>query len=489
MTGGAQPVLWVAQDAAQATKGQLVGGISAWDWTATGVSIDSRTTRAGDVFVALRGPHQDGHDYVDDALSRGAVCALVHRMATCVADDAPLLVVEDTTIALADLGRAARQRSSARICCVTGSVGKTGTKDALALALGVSGRTASSAGNLNNHWGAPLSLARMPADTEYGVFELGMNHAGEIRPLSQLARPHVAIITNVAPAHLAFFDDLAAIADAKAEIFDGVEPDGVAVLNRDNPFFERLADRARQAGVTSIIGFGVDGAADVRLLAYEPGDSEAIVRTRIFDYEISYRLSAVGEHWATNSLAVLAAVAALGADVERAADALQQAHPGPGRGQRHTVSLPGGDFEVIDDSYNASPVSMRAALRALADSTATGRRIAVLGDMLELGATAHALHEELAAEVLAAGVDFTFTAGDHMAAMHQALPPQRRGRHADGSQALSPDVLACVRPGDVVLVKGSLGSRMALIVDALLALGWNSAGGVAGPRRLAANGG
>ena len=491
MTGEMQPVLWTAEAAAQATAGQFVGGTSAQEWTATGVSIDSRTTRAGDLFVALRGPNQDGHTFVGDALSRGAVCALVHRMATCVADDAPLMMVDDTTAALNDLGRVARKRTTARICCVTGSVGKTGTKDALALALSASGRTAASAGNLNNHWGAPLSLARMPAGSDYGVFELGMNHAGEIRPLSRLARPHVAIITNVAPAHLAFFDDLAAIADAKAEIFEGVEAGGVAILNRDNAFFDRLADRAREQGVARIISFGADEAADARLLAYQPEGTEASVRARILDREIGYRLSAIGEHWAINSLAVLSAVVAMDADFEPAVAALQRAHPGPGRGQHHIVKLPGGDFEVIDDSYNASPVSMRAALRALADTTPalSGRRIAVLGDMLELGQGADALHEDLATDVLAAGVDLTFTAGPYMAALFQALPEQRRGRHADSSDALTQDVLFTARPGDVVLVKGSLGSRMAPIVQALRGLGRTSSAGGAAPRRLAANGG
>jgi len=309
--------LWTARDAAVAT-----GGASASDWVATGVSIDTRSLSAGDLFVALRGPNHDGHDFVAAALARGAAAAVVDRDISDLPMTAPLLRVADTLAGLAALGAAARERSNARVIAVTGSVGKTGTKEALRLALAACGPTFASPGGLNNHWGAPLSLARMPPDTAYGIFELGMNHPGEITVLTKLVRPHVAVITTVEPAHLGFFPSLEAIADAKAEIFLGLEPGGVAVLNRDNPHFDRLAAAAMRAGAAEVIGVGTHRQATVRLLDCVLGPRSSTIEAALRGAVLRFALPVPGRHWAMNSLAVLGAAAAAGADPRRAAEAL-----------------------------------------------------------------------------------------------------------------------------------------------------------------------
>ena len=304
--------LWTAREAAAAT-----GGLSATDWAATGVSIDTRGISAGELFVALRGPNHDGHDFVGTALARGAAAAMVDREIPGLPAAAPLLRVADALAGLAALGVAARQRTGARILAVTGSVGKTGTKEALRLALAAAGRTFASAGGLNNHWGAPLSLARMPPDTDYGVFELGMNHPGEIAILTRLVRPHIAVITAAEPAHLGFFPSLEAIADAKAEIFLGLEPGGIAVLNRDNPYFAHLAASAVRAGAAEVIGFGTHPKAAVRLLDCVLGPRGSTIEAALPGGVLHFALPVPGRHWVMNSLAVLAAAGAVGADPRR----------------------------------------------------------------------------------------------------------------------------------------------------------------------------
>jgi len=451
------------------------------------VSIDSRTVAPGDLFVALQGPSFDGHDYVAGALEAGAVAAVVHRLPEGV-DPARLLVVEDTFQALQALARFARARAeAARVVGVTGSVGKTGTKEMLALALSALGPTHATQGNLNNHWGVPLTLARMPADTAYAVIEMGMNHPGEIRPLTQLTRPHVAVITAIAPAHIEFFGDEAGIADAKAEILEGLDPEGVAILPRDSRHFRRLARAARAAGAARVVGFGAHAEADARLLdlARDPGNQRVFMACDGIG-GLGYRLGLDGRHWAINSLAVVAALRALvpeGADIMPAVAALGRMQPPKGRGERREISMRGGRLRLIDESYNASPMAVSAALEtlALAPLEAGGRRIAVLGDMLELGVDGPTLHAGLAASVLEHGIDVVHTAGPLMAHLHQALPAGRRGVHAANSAALAPLVAAAVRPGDVVMVKGSLGSRMSLVVRALLALTEAEARGEAEP--------
>jgi UDP-N-acetylmuramoyl-tripeptide--D-alanyl-D-alanine ligase len=463
----ANDMLWTADEAVKATAGHATA-----DWSARRVSIDSRTAQAGDLFVALKGPHFDGHDFIAGALKGGAAAAVVHRMPETLPGDAPLLLVNDTMTALEALGLAARARTKAKFIAVTGSVGKTSTKEALRLALATAGSTYATTGNLNNQWGVPLSLANMPRNTRFGVFELGMNHAGEIGPLSRQVRPDIAIITTVAPAHLEFFDSVEAIADAKAEIFEGMPKDGVAILNRDDGHFARLSDHARRHGISRIIAFGAHEEATARLLEYAAEREGGRIRARILGREISFAVGAAGMHQAINSLAVLAAVMSLSVDVDVAAAALAQMQALKGRGQRSHVTLAGGSFEIIDESYNASPAAMRAAIQVLAQANPArgARRIAVLGDMRELGPQGGQLHADLAADLSAAGVDLVFTAGPLMASLNAALPATLRGAHFNDSASLTPAVLEAVRPGDILLVKGSLGSRMGPIVDALKAL-------------------
>ena len=453
--------LWTAEDAAAAT-----GGTAHGHWAATGVSIDSRTVGAGDLFVALRGPNFDGHDYVGAAMEAGAAAAMVE---TGRAGGANAVEVADTFDGLNALGAAGRARMGGRVIAITGSVGKTGTKEAMRHALATQAPTYATEGNLNNHWGAPLTLARMPADTAFGVIELGMNHPGELTPLSKLVRPHVALITWVAAAHVEFFSSVAEVAEAKAEVFAGAAG-GVAVLPRDNDHYDLLAERADEAGCARIIPFGGHHLAEARLLSSMMEADRSLVSAEIEGERINYTLALPGHHNVVNSLGLLAAAAAAGADLEKTAAALETLSPVKGRGARHDIAVDGGRITVIDESYNASPAAMRAAFETLmlANPAAGGRRIAVLGDMRELGDEADQLHAELAGPLLDAGVDLLLCAGPHMAALYDAVPEDRRGGHAPDSDALLPQVLAAVAAGDVVCVKGSLGSRMAPIVDALI---------------------
>src|SRR6516165_2119820 len=435
-----------------------------------GISIDSRTLQRGEAFFAITGDNRDGHDFVRAALDRGAGLAVVaaDRRGRFV-KDAPLLLVPDVLAGLRELARAARVRSEAKIVAITGSVGKTGTKDALRLALAKDGATHVSVASYNNHWGVPLSLARCPASARYAVFEIGMNHAGEIEPLARLVRPHVAIITAIEPVHLEFFGSLEAIADAKAEIFLGLERGGAAVINRDNPQFAQLERSAQNANVERIVSFGEHARADARLMKCSLQSDTSTVQARIFGTDVTYKLGAPGRHLVLNSLAVLAAAVLVGADLALAALALVDLQPASGRGARLTLDMPGGKALLIDESYNANPASMRAALALLghADVGPLGRRIAVLGDMLELGPRGAELHRELAMAVLAHDVDLVFCCGPLMHALWEALPSRRKGGYAETAAALESHVLGAVQPGDAVMVKGSLGSRMAPIVKAL----------------------
>jgi UDP-N-acetylmuramoyl-tripeptide--D-alanyl-D-alanine ligase len=440
-----------------------------------GISIDTRTIAPGEAFFAIKGENRDGHDFVGAALVAGAGVAVVAASRRDgLATDAPLLIVPDVLAGLRDLAQAARARSQAKVVAVTGSVGKTSTKQALHLALAEQGKTHASAASYNNHWGVPLSVARCPAEARFAVFELGMNHAGEIEPLARLVRPRVAIITAVEPVHLEFFASVEAIADAKAEIFPGVERGGVAVLNRDNPHFARLAATARRAGVDRVVSFGQHADADARLLACALHSDRSDIEARILGTELTYSLGAPGRHLVLNSLAVLAAVGLIGADVRLAARALGKLRAARGRGGRMTLDVPGGAILLIDESYNANPASMRAALALLgkaeldgAVNRARARRIAVLGDMLELGPSGQELHRDLREAVIAGDVDRVFCCGPLMRALWEALPVSRRGSYAQTSAELEPHVLSAVRPGDIVMIKGSLGSRMATIVRAL----------------------
>jgi len=458
--------LWTAAGAAAAT-----GGSCLTDWTATGVSIDTRSLAAGDLFVALHGPNHDGHDFVATALDRGAAAAMVDRDTPQLPTAARLLRVADTLSGLAALGAAGRGRSPARIVAVTGSVGKTGTKEALRLALAGSGATYASAGGLNNHWGVPLSLGRLPPQARYGVFEVGMNHPGEIAALTRIVRPHVAVITTVEPAHLGFFPSVEAIADAKAEIFLGLEPNGIAVLNQDNPYYTRLAAAAQRAGAVEILGFGAHPEAPLQLIECVLDARGSTVEARVRGRIVRFRVPVPGRHWVMNSLAVLAAAQAAGAAVDCATEALSQLESLPGRGRRHELAWRGGTLTLIDESYNASPAAMRAALAVLAatEPGTGGRRVAVLGDMLELGDASERLHRELAEPLAAAEVDRVFLVGGSMAVLHEALPEAKRGGLWRSPEDAMPALLCFLEPGDVVTIKGSRGVGVSRVVELLRA--------------------
>jgi UDP-N-acetylmuramoyl-tripeptide--D-alanyl-D-alanine ligase len=448
--------LWSSRDMETATLGRASRGFDA-----AGLSIDTRTLKAGDLFVALRGDSRDGHEFVRAALEAKAAGAMVAHRPRDVLNDAPLLTVGHTQRALEDLGRAGRARSNARIVAVTGSAGKTTTKEILRLGLSALGATHCSAASYNNHWGVPLSLASMPRDAMYGVFEIGMNHFGEIRALAGFVRPHVAMITTIAPAHLEFFGNCDAIADAKAEIFEAILPGGVALIPGDIEQTDRLVKRAHQAGVSRIHTFGRGGNCDARLLEVDDTGEAQHLRADICGRPVEARIGAPGAHIAANAVGALAAVTLLEGDVFNAAAALKNFAALKGRGARFDA----GGIHVIDESYNANPASMAAALAMLAK--ARGRRIAVLGDMLELGSESARLHAELAAPVETARVDFVFASGPLMKSLWDALPKGRRGAYATSSSELLPSVVGALRDGDTVLVKGSNGSKMGVIVEAL----------------------
>lgn len=459
--------LWSLDTMAAAMKAERAGNLPR---DVPGLSIDTRTIKPGEAFFAIQGENRDGHEFVEAALQAGAGLAVVaRRRMAAMPQGAPLLIADDALAGLNDLAKASRARSQAKIVAVTGSVGKTGTKEALRLVLGRQGETHASAASYNNHWGVPLSLALMPQSAKFGVFEIGMNHAGEITPLTKLVRPHVAIVTTIAPVHLEFFGTLAAIADAKAEIFLGVEPGGTAVLNADNPQFAHLKRAAQVAGVKHIVAFGESGGADAHLAKVSLQAETSTVQASILGRDVTYKLGAPGRHVVDNSLAVLAAAQLLGADLALAALALADLKAPAGRGERVTLELPGGAVLLIDESYNANPVSMRAALALLGQvpMKGMGRRIAVLGDMLELGPDGAALHADLADAVTGNAVDLVFCSGPLMKSLWDALPSGRRGGYADTSAALEPEILGAIAANDAVMIKGSLGSRMSPIVKAL----------------------
>lgn len=456
--------LWTAAEAVAAT-----GGETPRDWAATGVSIDTRSLQPGDLFVALKAA-RDGHDFVAQALKQGAAAALVSRVPAGVTPDAPLLLVDDVQAALEALGRAGRARCRADVVAVTGSVGKTSTKEMLAVALRGQGRVHASVASYNNHWGVPLTLARMPRDTDFAVIEIGMNHPGEIAPLARMARPHVALITTVAPAHLEAFDSVEAIAREKAAIMEGLEPGGTAILNADIPTAQVLFGRARDLGVAAQ-GFG-RAALDWRLGRVAVQNDRTVAFVEGPGGALGFTLNTAGAHFAMNALGALAACAALGADPARAAGGLADWAPYQGRGVRETVALTDGPLDLIDDSYNANPTSMEAALAVLATTeSASGRRIAVLGDMKELGPRAEALHAALADTAPMQAVDRVHCVGPLMRALHDALPESRRGIWRETSDALLADLPGLVETGDIVLVKGSNSVGLGRVVDAIRKMG------------------
>jgi len=450
--------LWTSQEAESATLGK-----ASHPFIVGGLSIDSRTLKQGDLYVAIKGENRDGHDFIGAALAAKAGAALISRRPEGVSAEAPLLTVANTQRALEDLARAARARSDAKIVAVTGSAGKTTTKEMLRLAFGALGQTHVSSASYNNHWGVPLSLAGLPREAAFGVFEIGMNHFGEIRSLVSFVRPHVALVTTVAAAHLEFFGTCEAIADAKSEIFESVAPGGAALVPSDNPYSERLIARARQCHVARLLTFGGKPGSDARLVSYDEDPEGARIEADILGHPVAFRIAAPGLHIASNALGALLCVASVDGDVRNAAAALKSFTALKGRGARFVA----GGVDVIDESYNANPASMAAALALL--GKATGRRIAVLGDMLEMGPDGAAHHAALASAVEAARADLVFLCGPLMKALWDSLPAARRTAYAPTSAELAALVLPALRTGDAVLVKGSNGSRMSVIVDALKA--------------------
>ncbi|HKQ10520.1 MAG TPA: UDP-N-acetylmuramoyl-tripeptide--D-alanyl-D-alanine ligase [Rhizomicrobium sp.] len=444
--------LWTSAEAEAATCGK-----ASTPFEISGLSIDTRTLKAGDLFVALKGDNRDGHDFVRAAFDAKAAAALVTHAPDGV--NGPLLTVGHTQRALEDLARAARARSNAKILAVTGSAGKTTTKEILRLACDALGRTHASAASYNNHWGVPLSLASLPRDAEYGIFEVGMNHFGELRNLVSFVKPHIALITTIAPAHLEFFGNCEAIADAKSEIFEGLLPGGAALIPTDSPYAGRLKARARQAQVSRIVTFGTNG--DARLIACKPDGSGIRIKADILGHAVECHVGAPGAHIALNVVGALAAVALLEGDVLNAAASLKDFTPLKGRGAR----FKSGGIDVIDESYNANPASMAAALALLGG--AKGRKIAVLGDMLEMGEGGSAHHAGLVQPIETNKVDLVFASGSQMKALWDALPASRRGAYAENAAGLAPKVMAAVKVGDTVLVKGSNGAKMSVIIDAL----------------------
>lgn len=462
--------LWTSADMVAAMDGRPFGilpeGI-------TGISIDTRTLSGGEAFFAIKGDQFDGHDFATAAMAAGASMLVVaeHRLASFGNRNVPMIVVEDVLEALVRLGIAARARTRAQIIAVTGSVGKTTTKEALRHALSHVGRVHASAASFNNHWGVPLTLARMPADTQYGVFEIGMNHPGEIRPLVKMVRPHVAMVTLIAPAHLGQFANLEEIAEAKAEIFEGVIPGGYALLNRDDKRFKQLEELATKAGIEHIATFGENPRADYRLREVKLHAICSCITARLGGQEIAVKIGMPGRHIVQNMLAVLGAAHLVGADIAKVGLALATLSAEGGRGARFTLQHPDGVFTLIDESYNANPTSVRAALALLhaAIPEGRGRRIAVLGDMLELGRQSGKLHADLARPIVDADVNALYIGGPEMSVLKSALPVEIHIEYRQSVQELLPLVVKAVRPGDVIMVKSSKGIAFSKIVKALIA--------------------
>lgn len=433
------------------------------DKPVTGISIDTRTLQKGDLFIALQGPKFDGHDFIAQARQRGAVAILASK-----GEAADIIKVPDTLRALHDLAAAARARSTAKIFAITGSVGKTSTKEALARCLSVLGKTHAAEASLNNHWGVPLSLARMPQSAAYGVFEIGMNHANEISPLSKLVSPAVSLITTIASAHIEHLGSLDNIARAKSEIFHGMDANGTVILPRDSAQFEILLAEARTQGIQNILTFGQTDDATFRLVESYSHESHTEAKfnygAKIYDLLIGMP----GKHHAMNSLAVLAAVLQVTPDIEKVFPALHAMQPVAGRGNRWSCQIKphAPAVTIIDETHNASPVAVRAALDVLTTIPTMGRRLVALGDMLELGTTAVTEHENLKDDLLAANVDQVFTCGKLMAHLAKALPFGRH-QHFGDSAALAAQIGELIQPGDVLLVKGSRGSQMKLVIQAL----------------------
>ena len=462
-------LLWTSEAMIAAMGGRPVGDMPEG---VTGIAIDSRTVQKGEAFFAIKGEKMDGHDYASAATAAGAALIVVaeSKLPALGRLTVPMIVVPDVLKGLEQLGIAARDRCKGQILAVTGSAGKTTTKEALRHVLSACGKVHASAASFNNHWGVPLTLARMPEDTDYGVFEIGMNHPGEIRPLVKMVRPHIAIITIIAAAHLGFFKNLDEIAVAKAEIFEGVVEDGYVVLNRDDSRFRKLEQLAKATGITNIYGYGENLRSQFKLAKYKPMADGSVITARINGTEVATKIGAPGRHIVQNVLAVMGAAWLAGADLAQVSLSLASLEAEKGRGKQHRLKVNGGSFTLIDESYNANPASMAAALQ-LAGSLPVegrGRRIAVLGDMLELGKHSQKLHAELAKPIAEAKIDKVFLGGLEMKTLEAALPVDVSPEYIQSVDELKARVAAAIRPGDVIVVKSSNGIGFSKLVEHLV---------------------
>lgn len=442
-------------------------------WSVTGVSIDSRTLNRGDLYIAIKGETHDGHAFVEEAFNKGAVAAIVDHEVVKDSNH-PQIIVPDTLKALGQLGYFARERTKATIVAVTGSVGKTSTKELLRHVLSAAGKTYSSPASYNNHWGVPLSLATMPRDTLYGVFEMGMNHRGELAPLALMVRPHIGIITALADAHIGYMQSRQAIAEEKSDIFSAAPAPILGIINQDMAEFDLIQNRLKTFGVSQIIGFGKSHKSAVRLVSYLSDSTglKGIVTANVAGVDVSYTLPVPGEHLAINSLISLAVGEALGLDQQQLIKQLETLPAVKGRGQYHHISIGGGEILLIDDAYNANLASMQAGLAALAaiPVPTQGRRVVVLGEMLELGDKAVDHHQQLMREVLSNSVDLVFATGGTIieTIYNEHIPKEKAGGFANNADTLIPIVIDSLCPGDIVFVKGSKGSRVSKVVDALV---------------------
>ncbi|GAA0600702.1 UDP-N-acetylmuramoylalanyl-D-glutamyl-2,6-diaminopimelate--D-alanyl-D-alanine ligase [Paenochrobactrum glaciei] len=461
--------LWTADEMVKAMEGRPFGTLPKG---ITGISIDTRTLKEGEAFFAIKGDKFDGHDFATHAMAAGASLMVVaeKRLAAFGNLQVPMIVVEDVLEALTRLGIAARKRSEAQIIAVTGSVGKTTSKEALRHVLSQSGTVHASVASFNNHWGVPLTLARMPRDIDYGIFEIGMNHPDEIRPLVKMVRPHVAMITLIAPAHLGQFANLEAIAAAKAEIFEGIVPGGYALLNRDDKRFKQLETLAEEAGVEHVVTFGENVRSDYRLNKVELHPTYSEINMRIGKKDVAVKIGAPGRHIVQNMLGVIGAAHLVGADMDKTIAALADLQAEKGRGATYNLRIGDGHFTLIDESYNANPTSMRAALVLLqsVEPQTGGRRIAVLGDMLELGRQSGKLHADLARPIVDADVNALYIGGAEMAVLKSAMPVEIHVEYGQSVDELLPAVLNDVRAGDVVMIKSSMSIAFSKIVKALI---------------------
>ncbi|MEW7006454.1 UDP-N-acetylmuramoylalanyl-D-glutamyl-2,6-diaminopimelate--D-alanyl-D-alanine ligase [Lentilitoribacter sp. EG35] len=463
-------LLWTISDMISVMHGRAHGNMPEG---ITGISIDSRNMDQGGAFFAIKGDRFDGHEFVTSALANGAGVLVVaeEKIPSLVSLTAPMIIVEDVLVAMEALGRAARARVAGKVIAITGSVGKTTAKEMLRTALSPSGKVHASVASFNNHWGVPLTLARMPKDTNFGVFEVGMNHTGEIRTLIDMVQPHIALITTVEAAHMGNFNDIAEIADAKSEIMEGVISEGSVVLNRDNDQYDHLLERAEELGMAqNSKSFGQDERSDFRLISCKSHSDCSCFSMIIDGEEAAVKLGAPGDHLVQNALGVLGVCSLVGADMARAALALADFSAEKGRGARTQCSIGDGTFTLIDESYNANPASMRAAISLLSstDVGRGGRRIAVLGDMLEMGRFSEALHAELAEPLYEAQVDIVALSGQDMSHLADVLRGEIQVYYRSEIKAIIDWLVTKLRPGDVVMVKSSLGVGFGKIVKKLL---------------------